>query len=384
MELKELQKHILSLATLGESNAPVVSCYLDLMAGESGYRKALDERARILRRTLNGDPLRYLEDALRVVEAFLATEVKAGTQGVAVFARGGEQPFFLPLQFRVPLPNWIAAGSTPNIYHLVELKDTYHRYVVMLATAKSVRILGVNLGSVTQDLWTHRPELRQRVGREWTKEHYQSHCRERTNQFLNEQIGILERLMSAGGYGHLILAGNPRVTSQIRKALPRHLVAKVVDIVPASDYDPTSDVVAATLASFLEQEERESALMVDKLQQEISTHGLAVAGTRASLEALRQGQVDVLLLARAYEPDSGWTCGACGAAEVERPAPNVCLQCGARKIQELNVKEELVRIAERIGSGVEVVNHSDVLMRLGDVGCLLRFLPHERRWERAA
>ena len=384
MELKELQKHILTLATLQESNAPVVSCYLDLTAGQSAYRNTLCERVRVLRRSLKGKALRYFEEALSLIEAFLATGVRAGTKSVAMFARGGEQPFSLPLRFRVPLPNWIAVNSTPNIYHLVELKDTYHRYVVMLITATSVRILGVNLGSVTEDLWQKRPELRQRVGREWTKEHYQSHYRERTNQFINEQIGILERLMSAGGYGHLILAGNPRVASQIRKALPRHLVAKVVDIIPASEYDRTSDVVAATLASFIEQEERESAVVVDKLQQEINTHGLAVAGTRASFQALKHGQVDVLVVAKAYEPDSGWTCGACGAVEVELPAPHTCLQCGARQIQKLNVKEEMVRIAEQIGSGVEVVNHSDVLMRLGGVGCLLRFLAPDRRWERAA
>jgi protein required for attachment to host cells len=384
MEIKELRKHILTLATLQESNAPVVSCYLDRTAAVSGYRNALDERVRLLRRSLHGEPLQYLEDALRRIEAFLATGVQAGSKGVAVYARGGEQPFFLPLQFRVPLPNWIAASSTPNIYHLVELKDTYHRYVVLLATKGSVRILGVNLGSVTQDLWTHRPELRQRVGREWTKEHYQSHRRERSNQFVNEQIGILDRLMPAGGYAHLILAGDPRATSQVRKALPRHLAARVVDIVPASEYDRTSDVVAATLASFIEQEERESVAVVYKLQTEINTHGLAVAGARASFEALSQGQVDVLVLAKAYKPDHGWTCGACMATEIERPAPNACLRCGAGRIRELNVKEEMVRMAEQRGSEVEIVSHSDVLMRLGGVGCLLRFLGAEKHHTRAA
>jgi hypothetical protein len=31
---------------------------------------------------------------------------------VAIFARGGAQPFFLPLQLRVPLPTWMAIDST--------------------------------------------------------------------------------------------------------------------------------------------------------------------------------------------------------------------------------------------------------------------------------
>jgi len=164
--------------------------------------------------------------------------------------------------------------------------------------------------------------------------------------------------------------------------LSRTRSREAVDIVPASDYDRTKDVVAATLVSFIEQEERESLAVVDKLLNEVNTHGLAVAGTRASFEALRQGQVDVLVLAQAYKADSGWTCGACGATEVERPAPNACSQCGER-LRELNVKEEMVRMAEQTGSGVEVVGR-DALLRLGGVGCLLRFLPPDRGWVKAA
>ena len=61
-----------------------------------------------------------------------------------------------------------------------------------------------------------------------------------------------------------------------------------------------------------------------------------------------------------------------------------CSQCGARRIREFNVKEELVRMAEQMESGVEVVNHSDALMRLGGVGCLLRFLRSEEYPAKAA
>jgi len=379
MDLKELEKHIRTLATLPEADAAVISCYLDNReTGQSGYRHALDERVGLLRKSLTANMRQYFEEALDPIEAFLRAGVPESTTGLAIFARGGQQTFFLPLQFRVPLPNWVSIDTAPNIYHLVELKDTYHRYVVLICTEHSARILGVNLGAVTESVWKQSPELRARVGRQWTKEHYQNHRRQRINRFINELIRVLDQLMSARGYGHLILAGNPRATSQVRKALPRHLAAKVVDVVPASEYDRTKDVVAATLISFIEQEERESLAVAEKLHKEINTHGLAVAGTPASFEALKRGQVDVLVLAKAYEPDTGWVCGACGTAEVERPAPNTCSRCGARRIREFNVKEKMVRMAEQMDSEVEVANHSDALLRLGGVGCLLRFLAPER------
>ena len=81
----------------------------------------------------------------------------------------------------------------------------------------------MNLGSVTEQIWKTRPELRSRVGHEWTKEHFQDHRRERTNQFVNDLIRSLERVISDGGYGHLILAGSARVISAMKKALPKRL-----------------------------------------------------------------------------------------------------------------------------------------------------------------
>jgi stalled ribosome rescue protein Dom34 len=50
----------------------------------------------------------------------------------------------------------------------------------------------------------------------------------------------------------------------------------------------------------------------------------------------------------------------------------------------VDVKEELVRWAEQARCKIEVVNHSDVLMQLGGVGCLLRYLEPERVHSRAA
>ncbi len=383
MDLRELQRHVLTLATLEESEAPVVSCYLDLGTGE--YEALFRERVRLMRRTLPaGGQRKDLEAAVALIEECIASGLRNKSRGLVVFARGGARRFLLPLEFQVPVPNWIAVGPLPNIYHLVELKDTYHRYVVMLASGSSVRILGVNLGSITQDIWDRRPEFRQRVGQGWAREHYRSHNLHRADQFLREGVQVMERLMLAGGYRHLILAGDPKSTVRVRQILPETLAAMLVDIVPASAGDDVSDVVNATLLSFIEQEEQESLAMVDRLLEAISTDGLAAVGTSAVWEALRAGRTDVLILAKAYEPDAGWICPACEAAEVETAAPNRCPQCKSAEPSALDVKEAMVRCAERNGCPVEVVNHSEALLRLGGVGCLLRYLDPEARRPRAA
>ena len=372
MELAELRAHIRSLITLDEDEAPVVSCYVPI--GRNGSQpNPFEGRVREIRKLLTDQERTLFDEPFDSVLQYLTHEVRPPTRGVAAFARGGQKPFFLGLQFRVSVPHRLSVGETPDVYHLVELKDTYHRYVVLISTAESARILEVNLGAVTREVWAERPELRERVGREWTHEHYQDHRRERGERFVKEKVELLERLMTAGGHTHLILAGNPRMTAHIRKSLPKRLLERLVDVVPAPPSAQAQDIVDATLSSFIERERQESLDAVAELVAALRRGGLAAAGTSATLAALRRGQADVLLMAREYAPGGAWSCRACGWADAASAPPELCAICGATEMKAENLKEAMVRLAEWQSLEVEIVQHSDVLMALGGVGCLLRY-----------
>lgn len=378
IELSELQARIRTLITLEETEAPVLSCYVNRDLTEKGHGPILDHSAWTLRKTLRQEEREPFEKAFDRITTFLGRELAPTTQGVAAFSRGGAHPFFLGLEFQVSVVDRLSIDSTPNVYQLVELKDTYHRYVVMISTAENVRILEVNLGAITRDLWTERPVLRERVGREWTHEHYQAHRRDRGERFLREKVAILEKLMSAGGHTHLILAGSPEMTARLRGNLPQHLAAKLIDIVPASSNARTVDVVGATLSSFIEREQQESLSAVVQLASQLRRGGLAVAGTPATLEALDRNQVDVLVMANTYQSPRGVVCKSCGGIDTATDRPSTCLRCGSTVLRPVNVKEAIVKQAERTGAEVEIVEHADVLMALGGVGCLLRYLTPEQ------
>ena len=377
MELNELRSHIRTLIKLDETEAPIISVYVHRGVGRNGSNPTLERRARAVRRVLNGQAVGHFEEAFERTQRYLATEVRPTTQGVAMFARAGTKPFFLGLQFEVPLPDRLSVNSTPNIYFLVEMKDTYHRYIVLISTEESARILEVNLGAVTRELWAERPELRERVGREWTHEHYQNHRRDRGELFLKEKIDILEKRIAAGGHTHLILAGSPQVTGRIRNRLPKHLQTKLVDMVPASAHARVADVVSATLSSFIEREQQESLDAVAELVSAVRRGGLGEAGTAATHEALRRGQADVLVMARAYEPGRTLRCRKCGWIDATFSSPERCPECESSELQSANLKEVMVKLAERQSLEVEIVQDSDVLMALGGVGCLLRYAATE-------
>jgi peptide subunit release factor 1 (eRF1) len=272
----------------------------------------------------------------------------------------------------------MALDFVPHIYELVALKDTYHRYVVLISAESHARIGEVNVGSVTKELWTERAELRKRAGREWAKEHYQSHRRNQTQKFINEKIEILDRLFAKGAHTHLVLAGNPRTVARVRKSLPKRLRERVIDVVPAPGNAPTTDVVAATLSTYADYEQTDSLGTAGLFLDELKTGGLAVAGTEATLKALARGQVDILLLSEAYDATAGWKCRKCDAVGVTAAAEG-CPRCGARAMARLDLKEEITRSAERLGCTVEIVRGSDVMFAVGGVGCLLRHMMSEQR-----
>ena len=369
----ELKQQITVLASVEESDAPFISCYLNLENGQTGWRDVLEERARILRHILKGNDLDDLEEVLGKIESWMATDLLPEAKGVAIFARGTcGGSFMLAMQFAASLPNWIAVYPTPNIYHLIELKDDYHRHVVLLALQDRVSIVAVNLGAATVRAWIDQSGLRTRVGSEWARIHYCVNQAHRGDRFVHEKIAVLDELMRAGGHTHLILAGDPEITERLRHAMPKHLLEKLVDMAPASARDLQTEVIIMTLSSFIEHEKHEYRSVTERLIEGLRSQSLTVAGAAATLDALRWSEVDTLVMASNYQPDPGWACTACRASGTEPPGTSICPQCGKPATRPMDVREELLRLANQLERPVEIVENADALMSLGGVGCLLR------------
>ena len=340
MELRELQQHIRTLVTFEETEAPVVSVYMDLKMNPVELREYTRNRVTMLKGSIPQEQLSHFQQAMERIGRYVAEELDKTKEGAAIFARDGTSPFFLAIQFQVPLPNMILVGSHPNIYHLVELKDTYHRYVVVVANDRGMRILEVNLGEVTRQLWTDQPRLREYVGQMMTKEQYQHRRQLHENMLLKEEIKVLDRVMSVGGHQHLILAGES--AWRLRNVLPHHLSSKFVDVVDVSRQASIQDIVLGSIRTFVEKEEQESLAIVEQLVREIRTDGLAVVGAEATLAALQFGVGDVLVISQSFDP-------------------------------EHRVKGTMVSLAELHRCHIETVRESQALDQFGGVGCLLRY-----------
>ncbi len=346
MNYSNLRKSIFSLANLPENGAPVVSTYFDHSKPITQLYEEFTIWRRSIRQTFVGRAKFDFDAATERIQADLISRANKGTKvrASAFFSRAGEHPYFLPLTFKVPLETLFNTGSYPVIFPLVELKDRFNRFVVVLTTQDSARIIEMNLGETSLETLARRPEARERSGREWTREHYHNQGRERDRRFLKEKVAMIEQLMSKRGHNAIIIAGESRYISRLREALPKHLQEKVVDQIRTGINDERiQEILETAIESYLQVEHNESESTVKKLFRAFRTNGLAALGLAATLRALKNGQASHLVISNNLP---------------------------------LTSREKLVRIASQHGIPIETVRNSNLLIEQGGVGALLRYRNH--------
>ncbi len=344
MKVNSIKALIRKLVEVEPSKSPMLSCFVTFDSSRGEGLAKLDFEFQMVSRKLAGTWYEDFQKARTSINDYLKQNLKADTQSVVIYARAGKDPFFEALQFKVPLLTEIIVDSLSHIYPLIELKDNYHRFVIVITTEAEAQILETTIGSVTEEIMTARPELRNRIGREWTREHYRNHKHEREQQFIKEKIKIVEDLMKRRGHNHLIVAGSPKMVSRLTDALPHHLKNKLLSTMANNPTNGLGALLRNCILEFSTAENLESHDRVKILESAVLSNGLGLTGFEPTKDAITGGYADMLIIDQDFSDFDG--------------------------------REELVRLATKFNIQIETVNDSPTLKRLGGVGCLLRYQPN--------
>jgi ribosomal protein L30E len=336
-----LRRHITALATLPETEAPVISAYFDFRSPMEVLRSSFENWSTAARSTLPKGQRPMFDMAKSEVRMQLRKSWPETIQGLAVFSRAGEHPLQLPLAFEANLETHFETSTRPAIFPLVQLKDRFHRFVLVICTEETGRIMEMTLGAVTEEILTTRPDPGGRFGRQLSREHFHHRREEDTRRFVRDQVSIITSLMARRGLNHLILAGHPRHVAQLRDQLPKHLQARVVgSVFQAPNGRDCSPLLDHAIDAFVEAEQNESRDAVERLHEQVRRQGLAVVGIHPCRDVIHAGVASQLVISE------------------ELPHPD---------------REELVRLAILHDLPIEVCEGDELLRSHGGVGCLLRF-----------
>jgi peptide subunit release factor 1 (eRF1) len=356
---------------------PVVSLYLSLVADQHGR----DNYDVFCRRTF-ADRLKALEsqpDAhaalTRVfsrIESYLTREIAPTANALALFVSDGDPGLFETVQVDAPIEHHqLFIGAVPHLYPLARLIEQHPRYAAVLLDTNHARILVFAAGTVEARTEVTGEKTKRHSMGGWSQARYQRRVDNIRQQHVQEVVAALDRIVRVEGIQHVIVAGDEVVAPMLRKALPAHLEATVVDVMRHDRNAGEAELVAEALAVLRQKDADDDAARVAEVLGAWRGDGLGVAGAAPTLRALQLGQADEVLIAAG--PD--------GLTPPQRlpddaAPPLIAAETSAADrvdASQYHLADELVTRAAQTGARIRVIEDPALLAEHGGVAAALRF-----------
>lgn len=354
----------------------VTSCYLDvdgrLHPRAVDYETQLDHLMRVARaQAADGGP-----EVVRSVDADterISAWVKAGfdrshTRGLALFACSAEG-WFEVVEVPRPVRNEVTLDASPHVRQLESATQEYDRFMVVLVDRQRARLFRFEMGELTEhtEVLDAMPRAVERGTR--TAEGVARHTGELAHKHLKHAAEVAFAEFREHPVEHLIVGGPGEVVAEFEGLLHSYLRDRVAARLSVGVTASVDEVRAAALTVDGEVARRAEAELVGQLRNALGIGDGATAGLAATLSALVERRVGVLLVSDGYQAP-GWRCGKCGHLATMGRA---CPLCSTDMDLVDDVVEAAVEEALANKCRVQMVRENADLDVLGRIGALLRF-----------
>ncbi len=359
----------------------VTSCYLDVDGRRhprhADYEAQLDHLLREAREKAAG----FGPEAVRSVAGDIdriASWVRGGfdrshVRGLAFFACSADG-FFDVVESPLPVSNEIVVNHTPHVRPLESILQAYERFAVLLVDRQRARLFRFELGELTEhtevfDAVARGGDQAGHPAQGSRGTHVQRHSEEVAHRHLKHAAEVTFTELQQRPVEHVILGGPHEVVVEVEGLLHPWVRERVADRLVIAATAGADEVRQAALAVEAALARRSEAAVVDRLRDAIGTGGGGVAGLEATLAALVERRVDLLLVSEGYATE-GWRCRSCGYLG---PKGRRCPLCAKDMDLVEDVVEEAVEEALANKCRVQMVRENADLDVLGRIGALLRF-----------
>ena len=354
---ENLSKVIRELSEIydSDSNDTYVSVYIN----KKTNRKFLERRIRACRSILKGDLLKNFNLTFEDIEDNIKKNIN---DNIAIFA-SKKHDFLRYISLSIKVKNLLIVDSSPYIRPLARIQDEWESFTLVLVSSNNAKIYSISLGKI---------EVTKKLSADIINKHKKGGCSQaRFNRirkgaisaFLSDVVEALQKIADE----QIIVAGPGTTKNQFIDMLTKDIKDRIVDIIDISLEDEKK-LLKESIYLISEIEQRKSQEAVQQLREEILKDGLAVYGLEDTLNAVKNGQVELLVIEKDYKL-RGWICENCQA--VKEGIKNTCPYCG-KKTSEVDVLEEILEFAERTDAEIEFTDDEEIA-NLGHIGAILRF-----------
>ncbi len=358
----------------------MVSLYLDLdperfataPARASQISSLIDEAGREIEAetSLGHDQKTALREDVKRIDHYLRSPDAPfkGARSLAVFSSTSEG-LFETVQLPRPIEGRVVIDRRPYIDPIVEATDR-RRWCVALVSRRDGRVFAGPADSVRQLQSLHDDVHGQHDQGGWSQANYERSVEKDADDHLRRVAQALKRRYAREHFHRLALGGPHEVVARfepmLSEELRRRLVPERVEVDVSS---ATDDQVRESVSKLVEHDEqRREREALDQLAQSLGAGGRAAGGPEATLEALNERRVGMLLLDPGFARRGG-RCPSCGLLTLDND------QCPAdgTALEEVDLREAAVEAALGQDAEVLVTRHYPDLRPKQGIAALLRF-----------
>ncbi len=336
-----------------ESMDTFISLYFNGKDNKFIYR-----REKAVMAILKGEELENFVKTMEEIKKFL----RKNANNIAIFA-SYKHDYFKVVNVPTDVKNILVVDSSPYIRPLAELADSWESFTLVLLNSNHARIFSISCDRIAEKkkLSAHIMNKHKKGG--WSQARFQRLRKESIHAFFVKVMEELEKFADE----NIVIAGPGQAKQEFKAILPKRLQEKVVGVIDV-DIEDEHDLFEESMLIMAGKTAEEKSEAMKRLKKEILKDGLAVYDVDATIEAVRNGQVEMLLVEKGYKL-RGWICENCQV--VEKGVAKECPYCHG-KVSEVDVIEEIIEFAERTDAIVEFISDEEI-ENLGHVVALLRY-----------
>ena len=355
--MEELNRFIKELSEIYDPDS--LDSYVSIYYNQGLDKKFIDRRIRACQSILKNENLKLFNLTMDDIKNCLKQN---DFKNVAIFA-SYKHNFLKFIELDIQLENLLIVDSSPYIRPLARIIDEWESFSLVLINSNSAKIFSISMGKIDDTKKLSADIMNKHKKGGWSQARFNRLRKGSVNKFINDVIEALSDRIEK----QIIVAGPGITKKKFIEMLPKNISDKVVDVIDIS-IDDENELLKESFYLISEKEKRKSHEAVNQLKAEILKDGLAVFGIDETLKAVKNGQVELLIIEKNFKL-RGWICENCQL--VCEGVNSNCPYCG-NKTSEIDVLEEILEFAERTDAEIEFTDDEEI-SNLGHVGAILRF-----------
>ncbi len=333
--------------------------FVSLYIKNDSSKKFFEKRQKACNAVLSGEEQKNFAKTMDTINEFLKKNIDF--KG-AIFASNKYQ-YLKTIQLPVKLNNSLIVDSSPYIRPLARILDEWESFTLVLLNSNYSKIFSISLGKVDKEKNLSADIMNKHKKGGCSQARFQRLRKGAINAFFSE----VEEALTKVADNQIVLAGPGQAKIHFKDMLSKNLQDRIVAIIDVS-VDDEKELLKQSINLVSELEEKKSTGAVQQLKEEILKDGLAAYGIEQTLEAAKNGQVELLIIQKDYKI-KGIICENCQV--VKAGFVNNCPVCNG-PVSEVDVIEEILEFAKRTDAAIEFTDDEE-LEKLGYIGAILRF-----------